>query len=230
MLSADEFWFLDTAVREMILVRAVADSPGNLIARFNAAPHSLSAVQVADTLWRMHTSGYLFLCNDSQPRSEFTRDEVWAEVERSEVHQGQLRYGLTDLGGSVWESAACPNWDRYYIDTYDDGKKSEEVELSLSAGNEDRLSELFTHFSYSQFDIVESFDQLPTQIMSPWKATYWKVLPVVIGICCRGTHKVLAASELSKMKAYLYGTGKGRAVKVWRRYGLGLNESESIFS
>jgi hypothetical protein len=82
-------------------------------------------------------------------------------------------YNLTTAGGSVWESFARPDWERFIWDENDHDENEVRTRLVIAA-SEQRLQR-YLQAAAREVDIEAGSTQFSA--LEPWQATYWKMLP-----------------------------------------------------
>ena len=182
-LSRAEYWILETLVRFKYPLSDYASPDHELI--FNQPSHGLNRADLLDTLEAMVRARWIethwwddSIVEDSESGAFFPeRDEIDKAMDGRRViemdwasRQSPLLYAqLTPLGGSIWESFACPKWERFI----DDCIQTEVGELSsIEKGN---LEYYLLHAHY--LGIIVKAETLKWEIVSPWEATYWKTFP-----------------------------------------------------
>ncbi|MEG4322318.1 MULTISPECIES: hypothetical protein [unclassified Microcoleus] len=169
-----EYWFLDTAVTEVVGFSWIVpdDRYGDLA--INRAPLNLTVAEITDLLHCLFQTGDLLATTPSDfDEYGFNRGFIPSKSEiESAIHQRiNLFYFLTSQGGEKWECVSHPNWNLYM--TGCDGflgcadRKLLEAYLALY--------HLIDHGNTRAYIIpgTESW-----KILTPWQATYWKTLPI----------------------------------------------------
>jgi hypothetical protein len=173
-LTRGEYWLLETAVIFSIPIRCLL-AP-NIEEKFNKPGHGLARGPLVATIERLVAQG--FVVAETETRSAFVpaRSEIEAALDESGPPQGEwTSYLLTAVGGAAWESFAAPDWDRYIDDSFDFPDDAEDVEAhEVICADRTRLdSYLRQLWSEGELDAAS----LVHDVLVPWQATYWKVLP-----------------------------------------------------
>lgn len=173
-----EYWFLDTAVEDVIGFSWIVPDERYGDLAINRAPLNLTVAEITDVLHGLFQKGDLLAITSSDTPLYKLEDFLnrgfipsKSEIE-SAIHQRiNLFYFLTTQGGERWESFSQPNWDLYwtgyngFLGCAD--RKLLEAYLALY--------HLIDHGNTRAYIIpgTESWE-----ILTPWQATYWKTLPI----------------------------------------------------
>jgi hypothetical protein len=166
MITQHEYWFLDLCVESEMPLHLVGENMSEV--GLNRRTHGLPQEQVVIVLTRLFERGdiearYRDKSNVFQP----SRDLVAAALASKEHH---LYYGLTQQGGTRWESASRPDWDRYLAVSI------REREGTLKCRRKDIIETYIEQvFSFRGIELIPGTDQWSE--VHPWPATYWKQLP-----------------------------------------------------
>lgn len=175
-----EYWFLDTAVEEIIgLSWVIPDETGML--GINRKPLPISFAEIANILHKLFQSGNL-LATTPEEQNYFSFSigfkPSFSEIEAALKGNIGLFYFLTDKGGKNWESVSQPKWEQFLNWG---GRIERENEEIMTCGSRQvgetilSLSHLLKPGSSIQY-IIPHTEIWET--ITPWKATYWKMLPV----------------------------------------------------
>ena len=85
------------------------------------------------------------------------------------------RYGLTPEGGRVWESFAQPNWDAY-LECYSRGPVGKNQVGVITSATLWRVQKILQNVRL--LGHFPNPERTRLRVLRPWKATYWKTLPV----------------------------------------------------
>jgi hypothetical protein len=96
-------------------------------------------------------------------------------------------YVLTTQGGRRWEEVSKPDWSRY---TFIGGSEM----MFINAGDRRIAEEYLELYPHLTGDIIIVADSVEWEVMQPWRATYWKTIPVGYRIRFRTTSKKLEPS------------------------------------
>ncbi len=188
-----EFWLLDSVINSTVtLDLLVSKSLGEIL---NRREHGLSYPVLISTLHKLFEREELF----AEPMSNFLSPErairdpqtnrridrrvvgepfkpTLTQIEAGVRGDTPIEYGLTQKGGARWEHLTNADWKRYLIDCYywsDDMPVSTVTIIS----QDENLVKQYLAFAKRQTAIfIDRSEKWKT--LSPWQATYWKVLPV----------------------------------------------------
>lgn len=180
-MNKSEYWFLDAAIRLKIPFHWL--SADNVDEILNRPHHNLSRSELPVVLERMFERGDLFLeyRNHSEQRSRTrapSRSEIEAALYMSHTERidqaEQVFYGVTALGGALWETLSHPQWDDFFLEGYGIDPYEGEMSASTRSLIEERLA-LIPYDSFIKAIVPES---VRWSVLQPWEATYWKQLPI----------------------------------------------------
>ena len=83
----------------------------------------------------------------------------------------ELSYALTADGGRQWEALSQPDWRRYVV-------KYEMDTTRLVSGSQQHLQTYLDLYPYGNSGEILVANSISWQSIQPWRATYWKTLPV----------------------------------------------------
>ena len=180
-LSRGEHWLLETAVHAAIPLR-VLNSPDLEIA-FNKRGHGLSPTAIASTLHALASRGDIETIDDHHEDALVTVSA--AEIERELADpDGERRYyyRLTPPGGARWEHASRADWGRFVRHNW--STQEDRLLVAANALFLRRFAEIFREtLAEDGMSIVdERWD-----VVQPWKATRWKILPQGTSLRIRST-------------------------------------------
>jgi hypothetical protein len=173
-----EYWFLDTAVEEVIGFSWIVPNEQYGDLGINRAPLNLTVAEITDVLHGLFQKGDLLAVTSSETPLYKLEDFInrgfipsKSEIE-SAIHQKiNLGYFLTIQGGEKWELFSQPNWNLYWTGygNFLSGVDRKLLETYLA------LYHLIDHGNTRACIIpgTESWE-----ILTPWQATYWKTLPI----------------------------------------------------
>lgn len=195
-----EYWILDSVAEFQSPLDALATRDG-VAFTLNRKWHGLTEDQLVDTLYRLFHNGDLIAERFEKQVSlgEFvpTRAEIVSALSfippsrRKEGYDSSLsfaNYGLTAQGGARWEAVSRPDWNRY---VYSDVGLEDGQTIAMDR----RLVEQYEYFSRYGSDISIIAGSEQWDVLDPWQATYWKILPIGHRLRYRFT-----CEEASKMK------------------------------
>ena len=173
-----EYWFLDTAVEEVIGFSWIVPNEQYGDLGINRAPLNLTVAEITDVLYGLFQKGDLLAITSSETPLYKLEDFInrgfipsKSEIE-SAIHQEiNLGYFLTIQGGEKWESFSQPNWNLYWegYGNFLSGADRKLLETYLA------LYHLIDHGNTRE-SIIPGTELWET--LTPWQVTYWKKLPV----------------------------------------------------
>lgn len=108
-----------------------------------------------------------------------TLDEIYANLDRKLT----ASYILTSQGGARWEAVAQANWNQYFFWSFTHRSLENEIlEWKLICPSEELLKQLLSIRGYVESDIAVPDTEIWDTI-TPWRAMYWKTLPVAYRVC-----------------------------------------------
>lgn len=102
-----------------------------------------------------------------------------AAIEAGLYGSRDIRYGLTPIGGRIWEDIARPRW-QHYIDV----SFSDDPPGHMHAQHQ-RTIEAYVAAENAVGSGTFVVDDTTWQIVAPWHATYWKTLPQGVSVQVR---------------------------------------------
>lgn len=82
---------------------------------------------------------------------------------------GLHAYGLTDVGGDLWEDAAEPDWSRFFTQEWDTDEEGQLEVVATTLETVNRVVTLGPTYWGMQFLSISSVNTV-----APWQALYWK--------------------------------------------------------
>jgi len=174
-----EYWLLDLVVDSGAPIHWVAaENHGEM---FNVLPHDATESELVSALVGLHDLG-LILGKRVHPDWDegvpvrLDRDAVTLATREAGWWHGEPRtdFALTASGGSLWEAAAKPDWDRFVFEgTEYDGDDSPDI-CRVEASTPVRALEYLNYLE--RYHLVDATHYTSTDL-APWEATYWKRLP-----------------------------------------------------
>ena len=168
-MDKDEYWLLDSVVESWCPLRWLAAK--NVGEVLNKRDHGLSRDELITLLNRLFQRGDLLArrMGKGVEKQRFTP----TQTDIQEALSGRLdcSYGLTLQGGARWEDVSKPQWERYLTDwVYADPREGEIV------GSDVRMVKKCVSLSVPGVSVVPGSKHW--DVLKPWQATYWKVLPL----------------------------------------------------
>lgn len=180
-MDTSTFRILDYACEVFIPIQWLVH-PDDLQGTLNKPFHGLRKEDIPNLLYQLFLNGYIIIKEDSDlVDSIFTPSlpGLNQAINRPFMSSNPILYGLTEKGGSIWEKAASMDWDDYIYELYggrgdictNEGEIITTTQsLTKQVLNEHRVQKVL-------FDeILEGSERW--SILTPWQATYWKILPV----------------------------------------------------
>lgn len=85
-------------------------------------------------------------------------------------------YKLSSKGGVLWEKWSHPNWEHYFLWLHGLTNKKGKLAVKLTCADKNLASELMNNSVYAGIgNYILGSEKWET--FSPWRATYWKILP-----------------------------------------------------
>jgi hypothetical protein len=170
-MDKDEYWLLDSVVEGWVQLRWLAAK--NVGEVLNKRDHDLSRDALIKVLNRLLRRGDLL----AQRTEKFVEKEIFipTQTDIEEALSGRLEcfYGLTLQGGARWEEVSKPQWERYLTAWVSaDPWEGEIVGSDLRMVKKDVS---FSDYLMLGGSIVPGSKRW--DVLKPWQATYWKVLP-----------------------------------------------------
>lgn len=141
---------------------------------FNRRHHGLDRRGVAEVLRKLLRDGLIVLSPGRGGAALFDNDEELRRLVEVE-HAGRLYkttyYALTAAGGALWEEVAWPDWNRYLDVSF--GLDPDEGEVICA---DPSRADKYVFSPYQEN--LPLADSIRRDRLEPWKATYWKTLPL----------------------------------------------------
>lgn len=184
-LEPSEYWLLESSVDAWVPLHLLVRPNVNEV--FNKCSHGLDRSQLLGVLLTLFDKN-LIVGKTWHKESSFRPTEAQVNaalnIEGAGDAEGGILYGLTPLGGRVWEEYAKPDWDRFISHGWDatskvfqEGGESKEVEEEEICAARREWVEIFSLVAGLMGHRI-----LPGSVvweeLRPWHATYWKTLPV----------------------------------------------------
>ena len=171
-----EYWLLDVVAEFAVPVQILR--PGRIEDLLNRRSLGATNAEIAQALVALRDSGLVWIRGGRIPAKT---------LQRILADKGARDYGLTAEGGAAWERAARPDWSRYIDDCAwiagggDPQRGLVESDLwqyEITCADVALLERYFgfeREFLLKPGIVVEG--SVTRDVIRPWKATYWKVLP-----------------------------------------------------
>jgi hypothetical protein len=175
-MNKTEYWLLDlVAERSWFALEWLVS--GECQRSLESTGHHLPRSTLIDALHRLFQRGSLVAqqlqVSPYYKPHEDTFIPTLAQIRAALAGEIHLAYALTARGGAHWERYARPEWNRYIACTFT-GEHHQEGTLAGADYELVRyyLGQLPARWNASLVPDSEEWDML-----MPWEATYWKVLP-----------------------------------------------------
>lgn len=133
---------------------------------FNRAHHGLSETEVKTSLLSLFSSGYIEFTDTSTSK-------LIRQVSTITEMDDNWLASLTNKGGEHWEAIHLPDWSKYLsISTWFPEQLAGE-NISIEGGSKEIVDYLIQSL---QTISGQTFEQSKIEKVSPWNATYWKIL------------------------------------------------------
>lgn len=173
-----ELWLLDRACEFNVPVRLVATSYENALRQWNVRPPLGWNRKIAfETLQSLKAKGEIVLTPSSE--AGFHDTDIGARSDAGNVPAPEPLYGLSEAGWTRWEQCFLPDWNRYSRITYNEETDAGTARLEIICGSDEcRIFALGSVVSVMDVDLSFGMRDVLMDNLSPWHATYWKVVPV----------------------------------------------------
>ncbi len=174
-LSRGEYWLLNSVVEHATPIAFLKGSDPLHLFNFNKTGHGLSREHLVATLCDLFHRGWITAAvramdSDVEPQEvgKLSSEAIVSALDGPQPISRQpcIYYRLTPEGASVWQSFASPEWD-LFIDT---------TTGEFVGTTEWRVRKFFDLIHYLGIAVIPA--SVIWDEVRPWKATYWKTLPV----------------------------------------------------
>jgi hypothetical protein len=187
-----DYWFLDTAISELIGFSWIVPDEKYGGLAINRSPLPLSMDEINKTLYNLFQNEMLLAIRPDDMinamEAKTTRSEcykVFLNKGFAPCHQEidlalkqeagkSLSYFLTEKGGELWEYYSYPQWDKYRF--WAGNRKR----YTLRCSSYQLALKLLKNQHLLDFGCVYIFPVMDTvkwKFCTPWQPTYWKTLP-----------------------------------------------------
>jgi hypothetical protein len=180
-MDTSTFCILDYAYEVFIPIQWLA-YPSDLQDTLNKPFHGIQKENIPNVLYQLFLNDYIMIEKDPDlVDDDFTPSllDLSQAISHPFISSNPILYGLTEKGGSIWEKVSNMDWNDYIHELYgghgDIRTNEGEIitttqSLTKQVLNERRVQKVL-------FDeILEGSERW--SILTPWQATYWKILPV----------------------------------------------------
>lgn len=167
-MNKNEYFLLDIVIEGRHFINVLTKPDIELY--LNRITPKLSQKQLFIHLKNLFDSGYIVAYKKNGDKFIPTDKEIKKYLYSPKKKSIAPPYGLTEKGGALWEEYSFPNWDRYVYASYsvNDGEI-----ISADKTLVERYLNLHPYRGKFIISGSETWD-----ILSPWQATYWKLLPI----------------------------------------------------
>jgi hypothetical protein len=185
-----ELWILETAFHALLPFGMLTYREMEYL--HNKPSHGLAPDALADLLERLLWQGDIFVEDHEGQRRLFSVAEL-RELLRVGTRDRDAAYGLTEKGGARWEIEAHVDWSRYVQD-HDLEERDEPRVREIVSVDRDRLE---TYVSRGTVELGDPTDpgSETRDVLTPWRPTYWKTLPVGHRLRCRPSERRFQGGE-----------------------------------
>jgi len=170
-MDKDEYWLLDSAIEGWYSIKWLVSD--DIEGSFNKQNHGLNREQLISVLDHLFQRGDLLA--ERMEKLVPTGFFIPTQTEIEDALSGRLdcSYGLTSQGGARWEEVSQPRWERYITaGVYADPQEGAEV-----IGSDRQMVEKYDSLSHQLLGVSGVPGSKHWDVLEPWQATYWKVLP-----------------------------------------------------
>lgn len=182
-----EFWLLETVVERGCPLRYLKEPAASQA--LNKPGHGLDRAALLDTLERLLQMGLIGFSRVgtggiSGPFDlRLDREEIGAALDERPRARDETYCGLTHDGGRQWEAFAAPNWERYFQNYVRYSRNGQRTMGVLISPDNSRVERLFAGARYMGHAVDHK--HVHRRVLRPWRATYWKQLPLAYLVCYR---------------------------------------------
>jgi hypothetical protein len=198
LMNPDEY-FLLTAAREYSVLMRWLNAPRREEGFNLPDPPDLWGAKLVETLMGLFERGDIVAQNKKdleRPGEIFTPTRE--QVEAALAGRLTFDYLLTAQGGARWEIAAEADWDKYLLDLM----STKPAELEVTATTREAVERyMLPDTRWNPFPDEHDAPVPGTirwKILRPWRATYWRTLPIGYQMTCSVHTAKLAVPESCK--------------------------------
>jgi hypothetical protein len=177
-----EYWLLEAVVEYRVSIAMLASE--DVAVALNRSAHGLDRRELYKTFVDLVGRGLIVATEIEGPCFVPEPGEVEILLDGGREAKRRLWYGLTAEGGRQWESFALPNWDHFLSVEFSCPEQGAISEGQYVCANKERLER---YFLLAKKALV-AFDENSARwdVLHPWQATYWKMLPLGYRVQFRG--------------------------------------------
>jgi hypothetical protein len=183
-LTRGEYWILETAVDAGIPLCFLSDEhyeePDGLELMFNKPGHGLDCDALVSTLTTLFQNGLIEAKRNDEPchlDESGIRDAI---EEKSPLNNPSCTYYRLKLhGAAVWEQFAAPQWERFILEEFQcswDENENEPCPGVATCMTPWRLRKYLENLYLAGREVDATSVEIKE--CGPWRATYWKELPL----------------------------------------------------
>lgn len=171
-----EYWLLEAVVDALTPVDWIAAENAAEILNKRAG-HGLNSNALAGILMGLLEKGLIEFMGSGDTPVVPKRDEIVLAMtaDGADCEEG-LYYGLSARGGKQWEAFAQPDWHLFIDATSGSGVDIGMEQAEYICAVKERLERYF-ELAQRALAVVDQ-TSVEWDVLIPWQATYWKVLPV----------------------------------------------------
>lgn len=158
---------------------------------FNKSGHGLDRPALARLLERLRRRGDILIQDERDHPLVLSATSMEGLLDQGR-ERGEHYYGLTEQGGARWETEARADWSGYVSEWWRDPSEEDGASEALWTGeiacaDPERLDrQISVRFPEFGQRIIPGTEK--REIVAPWKATYWKTLPIGHLLTCKALH------------------------------------------
>lgn len=174
-LTRGEYWLL-TTVAELAVPICWLDWVG-IEEALNKPGHGMPRSLLVNTMEKLFSDGLIIAQRFDQWDEclVLTPEQIEAALDERQ-NKKEHYYRLTVKGGEYWEAFASPNWDYYINGGYELPEDNAIWHGELICATKKHLETYFLSLSTHDYEVNE--ESIQRDILKPWDATYWKILPI----------------------------------------------------
>lgn len=171
-MDKNEYWLLDSVVEGWYPIGWLVSA--DVEGAFNKPNHGLNRDELISVLDSLFQRGDLLAERMEKSVSKGFFIPTQKEIEDALSGRLDCSYGLTSQGGARWEEVSRPQWERYLTAwVYADPLEGGEI-----TGSDRQMVEKYDSLSHYYLGVSAVPGSKLWDVLEPWQATYWKVLPL----------------------------------------------------
>jgi hypothetical protein len=220
------FWLLDVAVEGQVWLQVLKESRDVIHNRWLIVHHGMERDELTRRFISLHRQSYIY-CYKNEPKNTthgdccLTHAQVVQAVAQADA---DVYYGLTQLGGQIWERAAIPNWELFFSDLYSEDIVSERASVDVECGSVEQLQRIHKCLPHPGDMVLKPISDLKPRFLTPWQATYWKTLPFGVAATLEYSSEIPTVERDRELADFCQG------FRRWRAFGLSRETSWNLFA